>query len=85
MSDESQSPFFVPRKRAALTGTAFDFIRVEVTCSKCSKKSKHPLAELVVIDDIDCSFCGASIGLHSGGRQAELLQLAKEYQQIELM
>ena len=83
MSENDLNPFFIPRKRAPFTGTAFDFIRVEVPCSKCGKRSKQPLAELIVTDATDCSYCGSVIDIHSEGHQAELLRLAEIYKEIK--
>ncbi len=85
MSEDSKEPFFVVRKRAAITGTAFDFIRVGVHCPQCHKDSLQPLAELVANDDTACSYCGACINLLSHRRKAELLKLADEYKQIKPM
>jgi len=51
------------------TGTAFDFIRINVPCPDCVKKTKSKndprllLADLVAKTMIDCSRCGHSIDL----------------------
>jgi hypothetical protein len=70
------------RKRAALTGTAFDFIRVEVPCGKCGKAGLQPLAELAVNDNAECRYCGETIDLSDAVAKADIARLATEYQAI---
>lgn len=47
-----------PRKRAALTGSAFDFGRMTIPCPKCDKEGLHDVIELVANDDARCPRCG---------------------------
>lgn len=74
---------FGRRKRAPLTGTAFDFIRIGIPCPQCGKENMEPLAELVVNDDVGCDYCGAVIDLRANGWPAKLRKLADEYKQIK--
>jgi len=83
MSDEICRKPFVPRNRASLTGTAFDFIRVDIACAQCSKKSPQPLAELIANDTTTCSYCGAVIDISDETSQSELLALADVYKEIK--
>ena len=69
MTDSNDEPLqrtLLPvRKRAPLTGTSFDFIRVGVSCPQCKKEGLQPLAELEVNTDADCPYCGHVIDLSS--------------------
>lgn len=71
------------RKRAAPTGTAFDFIRIEVPCPQCGKQTLQPLAELAVNTDATCGYCGNRIDLSSKEWRDEIAQLSHDYQQIK--
>jgi predicted RNA-binding Zn-ribbon protein involved in translation (DUF1610 family) len=77
------SSLFGARKRAALTRTAFDFIRVEVPCPQCGEKGLQPLAELEVNMDAVCPYCGTVIDLSSQRARAEIGQHSEEYKQIK--
>lgn len=85
MSDGSRSPFFVVRKRAPYSGTAFDLARVDMGCPKCNKQSPQPIAELVVNDTVDCLYCGTTIDISDERRKAELFKLANELKEVKFL
>jgi hypothetical protein len=73
------------RKRAAPTGSAFDFIRIEVDCTnpQCGKKLKVPLIELVANDTVTCGVCGTVIDLTTERWRARLAQESENYKKIK--
>jgi hypothetical protein len=80
-----RKPFQEARKRAPQTGSAFDFIRIEVACPnpQCGKKLKEPLAELVANDTVTCGLCGTVIDLTTESWRARLAQEAEGFKKIK--
>jgi hypothetical protein len=64
------------------TGTAFDFIRIEVPCPQCGKADLQILRKLVGASDTICSFCGGTIDLSSKEWQTLLYEAADNYRKI---
>ncbi len=65
------------RKRAARTGSAFDFVRVELPCLKCGKNDKQPIAELVVNNTATCRYCGNVIDISTRDWRARFAEQAE--------
>jgi hypothetical protein len=74
---------FKPRAVAPATGTAFDFIHIEVPCPQCHEKSKQRLAELVANDTTTCPYCEAVIDLTSHDWRTRLAEEADKFKQIK--
>ncbi len=70
------------RKRAPDTGTAFDFIRVEIRCRLCGKNDLQPLAKLAANDVATCRYCGGGIDLTTRSCRARLGEQAEIYKKI---
>ena len=71
------------RHRANLTGTSFDFARMEIYCPECGKESLEPVIELVVNDTVECRCCGKIIDISSDPARAEICRFAEIQQQIK--
>ena len=69
--------------RAPLTGTAFDFVLIEVPCTECGKNGKQALAELVANNMTACSYCGAVIDLTSEGWRTRLAEQSQKFKEIK--
>lgn len=80
-----RKPFQEPRLKAPETGSAFDFVRIEVECPnpQCGKKLKEPIAELVVNDTVTCGLCGTVIDLTTQSWQSRLAQEAETFKKIK--
>ncbi len=78
-------PFQEERKRADLTGSAFDFIRIEVDCTnpQCGKKLKEPLIELIANDTVTCGGCGTVIELTTESWRSRLAEEAETSKKIK--
>lgn len=76
-------PPFSLRKRAPITGTSFDFIRMRIPCPQCHKQGLQPLAELEVNTDADCPYCGAIISLQSPDIRARIREQAKVFKEVK--
>ena len=83
MSDETNVHIFETRNRAALTGTAFDFMRVSLLCAKCGKKGLQPIAKLIVNDTAPCPYCGTDIDISGSVNRAKIVKRAEEFKQIK--
>jgi hypothetical protein len=40
--------------RSQITGTAYDFMRMDLPCPECGKTNKEPICELVANDTAAC-------------------------------
>ena len=69
--------------RVPLTGTAFDFIRIDIPCPECREDFKHPLREMTVSDSAVCPRCEFAVDLKAEGWPARILKLSEEYKQIK--
>jgi DNA-directed RNA polymerase subunit RPC12/RpoP len=78
-----RKPFQEVRKHAPETGTAFDFVRVEVFCAQCGKKGLEPLAELVANDTVACGYCGAVIDVTTEYWRSRLAEEAEGFKKIK--
>lgn len=65
------------RKRAERTGSAFDFVRVELPCPECGKNDKQPIAELIANDTATCRYCGNVIDISTKDWRTRLAQQAE--------
>ena len=65
------------------TGTAYDYIRVDIRDAKCGKTGKYRLREVVENEVAICAYCGVAIDLSSEEWRSLLLQLAEEFKQIK--
>ncbi len=70
-------------KRAPLTGTSFDFARMEIPCPECKKQSLEPVIELVVNDVIRCRYCGMAIDISSVDCRAKIVEFAEIHKKIK--
>jgi hypothetical protein len=66
-----------------MTGTAFDFMRMDLLCPKCGKTNKEPISELVARDTVPCGFCGTAIDLNA--TRASITKFADEAKEIKKM
>jgi rubredoxin len=66
-----------------LAGTAFDFVRIDVPCSKCGQNDKQRLAQLVASDTTTCDYCGAVISLTDHDWRTRLAEEAEKFKQIK--
>ncbi len=64
-----------------ITGTAFDFMRMDLPCPKCGKTNKEPISELVANDTAACRYCGETIDLNA--TRASIAKFAKEAKEIK--
>lgn len=76
-----RKPFSDSPKRAPLTGTSFDFIRIGVPCARCGMEDKQLVAELVANDTTICGYCRATIDLTTDHWRARLAE-AEGYKEI---
>mgnify|MGYP001445131701 CR=1 FL=1 len=58
-----------------LTGTAFDFMRMDLPCPKCGKINKEPIRELVA--NTACRYCGETIDFSREDTRASIAKFAK--------
>lgn len=70
-------------RSAPPTGTAFDFIRIDIPCPQCRKDFKQLLRELVVNDTAACPRCEFAVDLKTNGWPIKLAELAQEFKQIK--
>jgi DNA-directed RNA polymerase subunit RPC12/RpoP len=72
------------------TGTAFDFIQINVPCSECGKKTKNkndprlPLADLVSKKATDCPRCGHSIDLTTTDWKLRISEATNLYSRVKI-
>lgn len=66
-----------------MTGTAFDFVRIEVPCPECGKNDLQRLAELVASDATTCRACGSAIDLTDHDWRTRLAEEAEKFKQIK--
>ena len=71
------------RKRATITGSSFDFIRVRIPCPQCKKQGLQPLAELEVNADADCPYCGHVIDLSGADWRIKIGEMAEIHKKIK--
>ncbi len=81
--DAALRPISRTRKRANLTGTSFDFARMEIYCPNCGKDSLEPIIELVMNDTVECRYCGNVIDISSDGARTEIAKFAEIQRQIK--
>lgn len=65
------------------TGTAYDFIRVDILDPQCGKTGKYRLRELVENEVAICAYCSGAIDLSTKEWRSILVQLAEEFKQIK--
>jgi uncharacterized Zn finger protein len=65
-----------------ITGSAFDFMRMNLSCPKCGKTNKEPINELVANDTATCRYCGETIDLSAKDTLASIAKFAKEAKEI---
>jgi len=68
---------------AEMTGTVFDFIRMDLPCSKCGQTNKELIRELVTNSTITCGFCGAIIDLNAKDTRASITKFADEAKEVK--
>jgi len=65
-----------------MTGSAFDFIRMDLPCPKCGKTNKEPISELVANGTVTCRYCGKTIDLSAKDTRASIAKFAKEAKEV---
>lgn len=73
------------RKRALLTGTLFDFIRIEVFCPKCGQNDHQSLAELAANDMTTCGHCRNIIDVSTKSWRSRIAEQAEIHKKIKPM
>jgi DNA-directed RNA polymerase subunit RPC12/RpoP len=68
-----------------LTGSAFDFMRMDLLCPKCGKTNKEPIRELTANDTVACRYCGETIDLNAKATRASITKFAHEAKEIEIL
>lgn len=63
MSEEKLTRRSRIKPSAPLTGTAFDWARIEIPCPQCQKSFMQPLRQLVASDHTACRGCRTVIDL----------------------
>jgi transcription initiation factor TFIIIB Brf1 subunit/transcription initiation factor TFIIB len=66
-----------------ITGSAFDFMVMDVLCPECSQTNKEPIRELVVNNSVPCRYCGAIIDLTAKDTRASIAKFAAEAKEIK--
>jgi len=66
-----------------ITGTAFDFMRMDVPCPKCCKTNLEPIRELVANDTVPCRHCGEIIDLSAKDTRAGIVKFAEQAKEIK--
>jgi hypothetical protein len=61
-------------ERAPLTGTKADMIRLDVECTSCHHRRKHPLRELAANNKVTCAFCRKPIDLSTPEWRARIAE-----------
>jgi predicted RNA-binding Zn-ribbon protein involved in translation (DUF1610 family) len=71
------------RRRAAPTGTALDFVHLDIPCPQCGQHGPQPLAELVANESVTCRSCGTVIDLTTEDWRTRLAEEAEKFKQIK--
>lgn len=66
-----------------MSGTAFNFARLEIPCPSCGHNDLQLIRELVANDTVDCRYCKAPIDLEQW--RAVIDQAAEVYKQIKIL
>ncbi len=66
-----------------ITGTAFDFVRMDLPCPKCGKTNQERISELVANDAATCSYCGEVIDLRAQDSRARIIKFAEQAKEIK--
>jgi len=66
-----------------ITGTAFDFMRMDLPCPKCGKTNKKPISELVTNNTVTCGYCGETIDLSAKDTRASIAKFAEQAKEIK--
>jgi ribosomal protein L37AE/L43A len=66
-----------------ITGTAFDFLRMDLLCPKCGKTNKQRISELVTSDAAACAYCGETINLNAKDTRDRITKFAEEAIEIK--
>jgi len=66
-----------------LTGTAFDYMRMDLPCPECGKTNKQPISKLVANDSVRCTYCGLPINLSAKGTRASIAEFANKAKEIK--
>ena len=72
---------------APITGTAFDWVRIEVPCSdpKCNKSNLQSLRQLVTIDHTTCRSCRAPIDLTIEPWRSLVAHAAEDFKRFKVV
>ena len=66
-----------------LTGTAFDYMRMDVPCPQCGQRNKEPISKLVASNSVACRSCRVLIDLTAKDTRAGIAKFADEAKKIK--